>query len=199
MNRKKKLKIIQLSLLVLGSVVILITYTSQNNFKEKIISQKKKEEINSEINQNLNESSIFYNIEYSGLDLAGNRYIVKSKKGFNDGKKINNVNMSIVEAIFYFKDDTELSIKSNEGIYNNKTLNMEFKGNIIAEYLENKLFADSAIYLNSDSSITIKENVKLISAEGNFAADLLYFDIKKKTLDVRSYENNKINAELKLK
>ena len=27
-----------------------------------------------------NEDDIFYNIEYSGLDLVGNRYILKSKE-----------------------------------------------------------------------------------------------------------------------
>ena len=34
--------------------------------------------------------------------------------------------MKFVEAIFYFKDDTVLNVKSNEGIYNNKTLDMKF-------------------------------------------------------------------------
>ena len=50
---------------------------------------------------------IFYNIQYSGLDLSGNRYIIKSKEAENDKKK-KLVNMKFVEAVFYFKDDTIL-------------------------------------------------------------------------------------------
>ena len=35
--------------------------------------------------------------------------------------------MKFVEAIFYFKDDTILNVKSEKGIYNNKTLDMNFE------------------------------------------------------------------------
>ena len=42
--------------------------------------------------------------------------------------------MKFVEAKFYFKDDTVLQVKSDFGIYNNKTLDMNFKGNVIASY-----------------------------------------------------------------
>ena len=37
-----------------------------------------------------------------------------------------------VEAIFYFKDDTNLQVFSKSGIYNNKTLDMQFKENVKA-------------------------------------------------------------------
>ena len=35
--------------------------------------------------------------------------------------------MSFVNAIFYFKDNTILTIDSDEGVYNNKTLDMIFE------------------------------------------------------------------------
>ena len=34
--------------------------------------------------------------------------------------------MKFVEAIFYFKDDTVLNVRSDYGTYNNKTLDMYF-------------------------------------------------------------------------
>ena len=49
----------------------------------------------------------FYNIEYSGLDLNGNRYILKSKEAFFWIKSnLKLFNMKFVEANFYFKDNT---------------------------------------------------------------------------------------------
>ena len=36
------------------------------------------------------------------------------------------VSMRDVEAIFYFKDNTVLNVKSDEGVYNNKSLDMIF-------------------------------------------------------------------------
>ena len=41
--------------------------------------------------------------------------------------------MKFVEAIFYFKDDTVLNVWSDNGIYNNKTLDMNFDGNVKAK------------------------------------------------------------------
>ena len=127
-DRKKKIKIIQLSLLVIGSLILFLTYANKSDStKEEIVSKEIQERIKNQ-NTNLPENSdIFYNIEYSGLDLAGNRYILKSKEAFNDKNNQEIVQMKFVEAFFYFKDDTVLEVKSDYGIYNNKTLNINFK------------------------------------------------------------------------
>ena len=84
MNRKRKLRLIQISLLILGILVILITfyyYNSKKKSEEKIISGETQKILENESN---NDGDIFYNIEYSGLDLAGNRYLLKSKEATND-------------------------------------------------------------------------------------------------------------------
>ena len=85
------------------------------------------------------DKDVFYNISYSGLDLAGNRYKLTSKEAYNDKVKEELVNMKSVEAIFYFKDDTILIVKSNKGIYNNRILDMKFIGNVEANYSGSEL------------------------------------------------------------
>ena len=47
---------------------------------------------------------MFFNIEYTGLDLRGNRYLLKSEKARLDEFKPEIVYMETVHAIFYFKD-----------------------------------------------------------------------------------------------
>ena len=199
-DRKKKIKIIQLSLLVIGSLILFLTYANKSDSpKEEIVSKEIQERIKNQ-NTNLPENSdIFYNIEYSGLDLAGNRYILKSKEAFNDKNNQEIVQMKFVEAFFYFKDDTVLEVKSDYGIYNNKTLNMNFKKNVKATYEGSELFAQEAEYSNVESFLTIANQVRVNDSKGTMFADKLLFDIKKKKLNIASFNDNKINANINLK
>ena len=199
-DRKKKIKIIQLSLLVVGSLILFLTYANKSDSpKENIVSKEIQERIKNQ-NTNLPENSdIFYNIEYSGLDLAGNRYILKSKEAFNDKNNQEIVQMKFVEAFFYFKDDTVLEVKSDYGIYNNKTLNMNFKKNVEATYEGSELFAQEAEYSNVESFLTITDQVSVKDSKGTMFADKLLFDIKKKKLNIASFNDNKINANINLK
>ena len=199
-DRKKKIKIIQLSLLVIGSLILFLTYANKSDTpKEEIVSKEIQERIKNQ-NTNLPENSdIFYNIEYSGLDLAGNRYILKSKEAFNDKNNQEIVQMKFVEAFFYFKDDTVLEVKSDYGIYNNKTLNMNFKKNVKAIYEGSELLAQEAEYSNVESFLTISDQVRVNDSKGTMFADKLLFDIKKKKLNIASFNDNKINANINLK
>ena len=107
--------------------------------------------------------------------------------------------MKSVEALFYFKDDTILKVRSDFGNYNNKTLDMSFKQNVKATYEGSNLFAQKANYSNKEGYLTISDNVKISDSRGTMVADKLYFDIKKQTLNIASFDDKKINANIKLK
>tara|TARA_B100000035_G_scaffold314737_1_gene332003 strand:+ start:538 stop:1143 length:606 start_codon:yes stop_codon:yes gene_type:complete len=201
MNRKKKLRIIQSLLLISGIIVIFFTYLKTNEDIDKIlISEERQEKIKKQLLDEKNTSvDVFYNIEYSGLDLNGNRYNIKSKEAINNPDDIELVNMKFVGAKFYFKDDTVLTIESDKGIYNNKTLDIEFIGNVKGAYLDSKLFAQKASYSNSKGFVTISDNVKIIDIKGKMIAEKLLFDIKNKTLDISSNNDSKVKANINLK
>ena len=199
-ERKKKLIIIQISLLIIGSLIILFTYSDLNfSDKEKIITTETQKRIDEQLKNEPQDGDIFFNIEYSGLDLAGNRFILKSKEAFNKKASQEIVNMKFVEAFFYFKDGTVLKILSDRGIYNNKTLDMNFDGNVIAKYEGSELFAQKAQYSNSKSFLMISNEVKVKDYRGTMFADKLFFDIKKQTLNIASTENGNVNANVNLK
>ena len=199
-ERKKKLIIIQISLLVVGSLIILFTYSDLNvSDKEKIITSETQKRIDEQLKTNSQDGDIFFNIEYSGLDLAGNRFILKSKEASNKKTNEEIVSMKFVEAFFYFKDGTVLKIKSDSGVYNNKTLDMKFDGNVIAKYEGSELFAQKAEYSNSKSFLMISNNVKVKDYRGTMFADKLFFDIKKQTLNIASTKDGKVNANVNLK
>ena len=200
-NRKKKLRFVQLFLLIFSLLIIYLTYYNRSNDdKDEIISKSIKEKVTKQSQDKLSDTKndVFFNIEYTGLDLNGNRYILKSKEAYLDESKPEIVYMKVVNAVFYFKDNTVLEIWSNKGIYNNKTFDMNFEDEVRAEYLESKLYAGKANYSNSENYLSIFENVKINDIKGNLIADKLLFDISKQKLDIISFNNGKINANLNL-
>ena len=160
MTRKHKLRIIQISLLIIGVFIIYYTYYNKDIAQEqKIISKQLEDKIKEKIANQPEGYEVFTNIEYSGLDFSGNRYILKSKKAYNQPDNQEIVNLKQVEAFFYFKDNTILTVLSEEGIYNNKTLDIDFFNNIKAVYEGSVLYAQKAEFSNVNSNLKISDNV----------------------------------------
>ena len=199
-KRKKKILFIQITLLVFGLAMIYGTYyiKKPETTEEFEVGSANKKIDKEDIDNALEEKDIFFNIEYNGIDLAGNRYILKSEEAFLDEIKPEIVYMKRVKATFYFKDGTVLYVQSNDGVYNNKTLDMKFEQNVKANYLNNELFAEKADYSNKESYLSIYEKVRINSDEGNLVADKLLFDVKYKKLDITSFKDGAINANVKL-
>ena len=199
MDRKKKLRIVQLCLISIGILTLIFTYSDKINLKKKSsTAQELKKEIDDNMINNKENANgnVFYNIEYSGLDLAGNRYILKSKSAINNSLDSDLIDMTGVTAVFYFKDGTLLKIKSNFGEYNNSTLDINFKSDIKAEYGESTLEAQYAEYSNSQGFLTITDNVIVNDLQGNLVADKLLFDIKSQILEIETFNDKRIRVNV---
>ena len=195
-ERKKKLRIIQFFLLIFALLIIYLTYYNKEISNTDLAdSEQTKEALKDE---DKDDGDFFFNIEYTGLDLRGNRYLLKSKEARLDELRPEIVYMNTVHAIFYFKDNTILYIWSDKGEYNNKNFDMKFSNNVKAEYLDSKLFAEKANYSNTENYLSIYENVRINDKRGNLIADKLLFDIKKQNLAISSFNDGKINANVKL-
>jgi hypothetical protein len=201
MNRRKKIKIVQISLFLLGILIIYSTYYGENlNLKKGSISDITKKKIIKDLKESetKGDSNIFYNVKYSGIDLSGNRYILTSEEAVTSKTNESVLDMKGVKATFYFKDQTVLNVSSNEGKYNNQTLDMKFENKVIMDYNNDWLKADNAEYSNSGNYLLIENNVKVNSNMGNISADKLFFDLKMQKLDIGSFQNNNINANIKI-
>ena len=191
-ERKKKLRITQFFLLIVGLLIIYLTYYNKEISNTDLADSE-------QVKKTLeDDDDLFFNIEYTGLDLRGNRYLLKSKKAHLDELKPEIVYMDTVHSIFYFKDNTILYIWSDKGVYNNKNFDMEFSNNVRAEYMGSKLFAEKANYSNTENYLSIYENVRIDDIRGNLIADKLLFDINKQNLAITSFNDGKINANVKL-
>ena len=76
---------------------------------------------------------------------------------------------------------------------------MKFFNNVEATYEGSELYSQKADYSNSNSFLTISENVKIKDQRGTMLADKLFFDIKKQKLNIASFNDGKINANINLK
>ena len=200
MNRKKKLRIIQLSLLLISLIIIVFSYSSSFKFSDKtIISKEIQKKVDQQLSNQSNEGDTFYNISFSGLDLSGNRYILNAVEAKNDKIKPEIIYMKEIDAIFYFKDGTNLKIFADKGVYNNKSLNMVFEKNIEAFYENSTLLAQKAEFSNSEGLLIVSNQIRFKDQKGLLTADKLLFDLKKQTLNISAFENKKVNANIDLK
>ena len=166
--KKNKVKLLQFILLSAGVILIILTYsTFKKSSSEKIIPKETKLEISEKIKKNKDVlGDTFFNVEYSGLDLSGNRYVLKAREASSDISNNELVNLKYVIAIFYLKDDTFIEVSSDFGLYNNKTLDIIFNNNVKSSYEGSELYAQRAEYSNSKNFIVISENVKIKDVKG---------------------------------
>tara|TARA_B100000945_G_C20419668_1_gene617165 strand:- start:299 stop:898 length:600 start_codon:yes stop_codon:yes gene_type:complete len=196
-KRKKKILIVQTGIFILAFLLIYFTYYNKESTKvekNEVVTNEEKSQL---ANVEKDKSNTFENVEYKGIDLNGNRYVIKSEKADFELEKPELINMKIMSAIFYFKDGTILKVKGNHGAYNNKTNDMWFKENIIVEYEDSYLYSNNLDYLNTKNLLSIYGNVHSESIQGKLKADNLKFDLSKKTLDISMFDDKQVNVTVK--
>ena len=105
MTRIQKLRFFQITLLIIGILIIYLTYyQKKETADQQLVPKEIQEKIKEQLANQPEGYDVFSDIEYSGLDLSGNRYILKSKQAFNETEDQEVVNLISVEATFYFKD-----------------------------------------------------------------------------------------------
>ena len=168
-SRKKNLLFIQLTIFLLAVALLYNTYSDNNKESETFVK------VETETNPDTNS---FTDIEYSGFDLTGNRYLLKAGKADFKTATPELINMKKVEAKFYLKDNTILTVISEEGLYNN--------------------ISDSLSFSNSNAKLIATGNVRGESIEkGECTADNVEYNITDKTLNLSMFGNEQIKLKLK--
>ena len=194
-SKLNKKQFIQISLLLLAFFLIFFTYffnlkkkQPSTNFDQiKTVEPKGEEE---------KVVNTFVDVQYSGLDKNGNRFVINSKYANFEIDRPNIIRMEQMLCTIYFKDGTNLTIDSDYGIYNNVTDDMEFTENVKMNYLENVLFSEKANFFNVKNELLKEGNVKTESPEGELQADSLDFNLDSKKLKISMYNDKKVNIKV---
>ena len=182
----------QITLLLLGVIIIFFTYFYAGKDKIKKTVEVKEKEITEEI-QNKNT---FENIKYEGVDASGNKFVINSEYAEFENETPNLIDMRNILCNFYLKDGTVLKITSDFGVYDNLTNDMSFEQNVKMFYLESKLFSEKANFVNSENYLFVEGNVIAEGLEGNLKADKMNFDLTKKKLRISMYNQDKVNIKV---
>ena len=188
-NRRKKIISIQFTIFLISLLLLYITSRDKSETIEEITK------IDAQTGPDINS---FNDIEYSGFDLSGNRYVLNAGFAKFKTELPEAIEMKDVTANFYLKDDTVLQVFSEEGFYNNVSLDMKFKQNVKAIYLTNTLLSDQITYSNSSGKLVATGNVRGESVEkGEFFADNVEYNLSNKILDFSMFGKKQVNIKLK--
>ena len=183
----------QITLFLLGVMIIFFTYFYTDKQKTAKKNEEKKVE---KIDEQLQNKSTFENIQYEGVDENGNKFIIGSVYAEFENDVPNIINMNDILCRFFFKDGTILRITSDFGVYNNITNDMSFEQNVKMYYLEKKLFSEKANFVNSENYLFVEGNVIAEGAEGDLSADKMDFDLTEKKLRISMYNQDKVNIRV---
>jgi len=188
-SRKKNIFLVQFTIFFIAIALLYNTYSIKN----------KKTKVSVEIiPETKSGTNSFTDIEYSGFDLNGNRYLLEAGLADFKTETPELINMKEVVAKFYLKDNTILTVTSDEGLYNNITLDMKFTKNVKADYLTHSLISNFLSYSNTDSELIASGNVRGKSVEkGEFSADTVKYSLSDKTLNFSMFGSEQVNIKLK--
>ena len=191
---KKKQKKIQTVLLIIGVLLILLTYFYYPYMnKNKSIVEKNQPTLSDDASEN---TTLFENLEYKGLYDLDKTFLVKSEKAHINNDKPDIVYMTNMHVILYLSKGRVVSIFSDKGKYNKVTYDCFFKENVRTTDGATKIFADNMDLLATNNFAKIYDNVTLNYATGYLKADKIDYDFETKYFKVSMYDDEQIKMKV---
>jgi hypothetical protein len=190
--RKKQLKIITVSLIIIFTVYFV--YPTLNTYRLKLTSKniKPTEGV---------ESNVFENISYIGVDASGKQYNVRAKLASINKDNQDLISLKEVDSVFLLKDGSIIKILSKTGLFNKTTNDILYEQNVKITKRDSMVTANRAEYLVKSNNIFVSGNVIGDFIENDpktkkqrtsqIKADKLIIDTFKKTVEVIMEEKGK--------
>ena len=184
-------------ILIQGLILLLITLTVIIFYNKYFKIKKKVEEplkIVEEQSLQEDDSNLIYNLNYNSKDVENNQYFINSGSGKisenNSEFLMNDVNAKII-----LNDMTEITIYSDNAIYNSNTYNTNFYGNVVAKYEFNTIYSQK-LDLDFELNLAkIYEDVLFENLNSKIKTDKIEFDLKTKNILVQmNNKNEKVNV-----
>ena len=184
-------------ILIQGLILLLITLTVIIFYNKYFKIKKKVEEplkIVKEQGLQEDNSNLIYNLNYNSKDIENNQYFINSGSGKisenNSEFLMNDVNAKII-----LNDMTEITIYSDNAIYNSNTYNTNFYGNVVAKYEFNTIYSQK-LDLDFELNLAkIYEDVLFENLNSKIKTDKIEFDLKTKNILVQmNNKNEKVNV-----
>ena len=191
--KKKQLKT-QITLIIIGFLLIIITYFIYPYSKEVRIDKKQDSQLDLKQSDNLDSS--FEHVEYEGFYNLNEPFIVKSEKALILNEQPDIVYMTNMHVILHLDNGTVLNIVSNKGTFNKVTYDCFFVDKVKATDGETEILAKNLDLLATKNSIEIYNNVVVNYSTGAFEADKVKYDFETKSLKASMYDDRAIKMKI---
>ena len=190
--KKKILKII-----LILSLIIITWFVYSEYFKKDESLLSKPVNPTTEIEQeDIYNSNIIKDINYTTRDLKGNEYILVAKEGEIDIDNSDIIFLTDVTANIKLVKNSELIVvTSNYGKYNTINYDTIFSKNVKIDYVDNIITGDYLDFSMMNNLLIISKNVIYKNLENTMKADVIELDTITKDTKVFMYNSSeKVNV-----
>jgi len=194
---KNKEKKIQLTLILIGLLLIFLTYIYKPEIKkDSLVENNTTKEIDDSIVIEGKSGTRFEEVQYQGIYDFDKSFTVKSEKAYILDDKPDLVYMSNMHVILYLTDGRIVNILSDKGKYNKVTYDCFFEENVRAEDGEGEIFANNLDLLATKNTVEIYNNVILNFPTASIKADKIDYDFMSKNFKVSMFDNKSIKMKV---
>ena len=185
---KKKI----LKILLILSLIIITWFVYSEYFKKDESLLSKPVNPTTEIEQeDIYNSNIIKDINYTTRDLKGNEYILVAKEGEIDLDNSDIIFLTDVTAYIKLVKNSELIvITSNYGKYNTINYDTIFSKNVKIDYVDNIITGDYLDFSMMKNLLIISRNVVYKNLENIMKADVIELDTTTKDTKIFMYNSN---------
>ena len=187
MKKKIFLKII----LILSLIIIAWLVYSEYLKKDKSLSSKQVDPSTEMEEEDIYNSNIIKDINYTSRDLKGNEYILVAKEGEIDLDNSDIIFLTDVTAYIKLVKNSELIvITSNYGKYNTINYDTIFSKNVKIDYVDNIITGDYLDFSMTNNLLIVSRNVIYKNLENIMKADVLELNTTTKDTKIFMYNSN---------
>ena len=186
----KKKNIFEILLII--SFIIFTWFIYSNYFKLNNNSSLNKKITTNYSEDEIYNTNIIKDINYTSRDLKGNEYIIVAEQGEIDLNNSDIIFLTDVTAYIKLVKNSELiTVTSNYGKYNTINYDTIFSKNVKVEYIDNIITSDYLDFSMIKNLLIISRNVIYKNFENIMKADVIELDTTTKDTKIFMYNSNK--------
>tara|TARA_B110000971_G_C19934692_1_gene465765 strand:+ start:378 stop:989 length:612 start_codon:yes stop_codon:yes gene_type:complete len=183
MKKKTFFQILILSIILITLFIFFqIYFTDKGNVNQESSKLNKSTKIVQDFSQK--QENEIKNIEYTSVDLNGNKYTIASETGYLSDDSSEKIIMQKVVGEIVFGDSSTLDIVSDNALYNVINYNTNFYDNVFLTYNDHLINSDDLNLIMSENMLTISGNIIYKKQNTIMYADKVEMDIISKDLKI---------------
>ena len=192
MLKKILIQIFLIIIIIVISILFYFKYIYIGDQTNKV--GKIKEEV---IGLESTKGNVISDISYESQDFEGRKYLIKSKKGIVNKDNPNIIEMENVNARIYLIDGTDITIVSDNAVYDNIKFDTKFSKNIEVKHLDHIIKSDNLVLSFERNQLEAFNNLTYENLDLIMFADKILFDFKSKNTKIFNFDKSNVKVQSK--